>query len=132
MKLLPVFSERRIAVTLPLHFYKRYYSYLSQDLKKFDQKLAELRKKTNADDERNIGENEARRKSMGQFGLAIRLAIELIASLGGSVVFGWLIDRWAGTKPVFLLILLVIGMGAAALNIVKLIRNTKKQMKADE
>jgi len=105
---------------------------LSPDLKKFDQKLAELRKETNADDESNREAEQLRRKSMRQFSLAIRMAIELIASLAGSTVLGWLIDRWAGTKPVFIIILLLMGIGAAALNIARLIKKTQKQMETNE
>jgi F0F1-type ATP synthase assembly protein I len=53
------------------------------------------------------------------YGIAIRLAIEMVAALGVSVFLGIWIDRELGVAPLFLIILLIMGMGAAFINVYK-------------
>ena len=50
-------------------------------------------------------------------GMAFRIAAELIAGLGVGGVVGWQLDRWLGTRPAFLLALIVLGAAGAFLNI---------------
>ena len=53
------------------------------------------------------------------YGIAIRLAREMVAALGVSVFLGIWIDRELGVAPLFLIILLIMGMGAAFINVYK-------------
>ena len=49
------------------------------------------------------------RISTSHGGMAMRIAIELIASLTAGAMIGWFVDDWLGTSPVFLLICLMLG-----------------------
>jgi ATP synthase protein I len=53
-------------------------------------------------------------------GLGFRVASELVAGVlvGGGM--GWALDRWFGTSPVFLIIMLVVGMVAGFWNVYRI------------
>ena len=51
------------------------------------------------------------------YGMAVRLAIEMVAALGVSVFLGLWIDGELGTAPLFLIVFLVMGMGAGIMNV---------------
>ena len=53
------------------------------------------------------------------YGMAIRLAVEMVAALGVSVFLGIWIDGELGTAPLFIMIFLVMGMGAGFINVYK-------------
>jgi len=54
--------------------------------------------------------------------LAYRMTIEIIAAIGVSGFIGWWLDRIFDTKPVFMLILLFLGMFAGLLGSVRTAR----------
>lgn len=49
-----------------------------------------------------------------------RVLAELIGGLAGGALIGWLLDRWLGTSPGFLLGLLFLGMAVAFRNIIRI------------
>ena len=51
------------------------------------------------------------------YGFAFRVGVELVAALvvGGGI--GWLLDRWLGTLPLFLIIFFLLGSIAGLLNV---------------
>ncbi len=49
-----------------------------------------------------------------------RVLTELIAGLVGGGLMGWLFDRWLGTTPWLLLVMLFLGMGVAFRNIIRI------------
>ena len=51
--------------------------------------------------------------------MAIRMAVELVAALGVSVFLGLWIDGELNTAPLFLIIFLIMGMGAGFINVVR-------------
>lgn len=51
------------------------------------------------------------------YGMAIRLAIEMVAALGVSVFLGFWIDKELGMAPLFMIIFLIMGMGAGFINV---------------
>ncbi len=53
------------------------------------------------------------------YGMAVRMAVELVAALGVSVFLGLWIDGELGTAPLFLIVFLVMGMGAGFINVVR-------------
>lgn len=55
-------------------------------------------------------------KARMSLGAAWRIGVELVAALVVGVGLGWLIDRWLGTGPWGLLILVVLGFAAGLLN----------------
>ena len=55
--------------------------------------------------------------SSSLLGMAFRIATELVAGLALGGFIGWQLDRWLGTRPVFLLIFIGLGAAGAFLNI---------------
>jgi len=51
-----------------------------------------------------------------RFGLAYRVAIEMAAGVAVGGFVGWWLDSWLGTRPVFLLVLGLMGFAAGVLN----------------
>ena len=52
--------------------------------------------------------------------LGSRVLSYLIGGLGGGALIGWLLDRWFGTSPWLLLLLMALGTAAGFRNIIKL------------
>ncbi len=52
-------------------------------------------------------------------GLAYRLSIELVVGLVVGGYLGWWLDKFFGTKPLFLLIMLLLGMAAGVINMLR-------------
>ena len=49
----------------------------------------------------------------------LRLSTELVAGVIVGAVFGWFLDRWLGTSPWGLIILMFLGFAAGVLNVVR-------------
>ncbi len=77
-------------------------------------KIAEARQKDPAD-----SGGTGRRSPASGYGMAIRMAVELVAALGVSVFLGLWIDGELNTAPLFLIIFLIMGMGAGFINVVR-------------
>lgn len=63
----------------------------------------------------------AGRTAASGYGMAMRLAIELVAALGVSVFLGLWLDRELGSAPLFLILLLVMGMAAGFMNVYRVV-----------
>lgn len=79
------------------------------------------------------GENSDQAPSRLQYesssaGLGFRMSIELLVGLLVGLGLGWLIDRWLDTGPLFMIVLMFVGIGAGILNVV---RASKELDKAD-
>jgi ATP synthase protein I len=54
----------------------------------------------------------------GKFmGTAFRIGVELVAALVVSVGFGWLLDRWFGTRPWLMVAFFFLGSAAGMMNV---------------
>lgn len=49
--------------------------------------------------------------------IAIRVGVELVAALLVGVGIGWLLDRWLHTRPVFLIVFVLLGGAAGIRNV---------------
>ena len=49
--------------------------------------------------------------------IGLRVGVELVAALVVGVAIGWLLDRWLGTRPVFLGIFVLLGGAAGIRNV---------------
>ncbi len=58
----------------------------------------------------------------GAAGRAWRLSVEMVAAFIVCGGFGWFIDAWLDTKPIFLLVFVVIGMAVGVYNVYKVAR----------
>ena len=69
-------------------------------------------------------EKEARRtgtaKPDANYRQGMRVLGELIGAPFGGAVIGFVLDRWLGTKPWLLLVLLVLGFGVGIRNVVRI------------
>ncbi len=66
------------------------------------------------------GPSEAAAKRSGSaMGQGMRLGIEMLAGILVGLGFGWLIDDWLGTKPWFMLGLMLLGLAGAMRNVMR-------------
>jgi ATP synthase protein I len=65
-------------------------------------------------------------ESDANYRLGNRVLAELLGGMIGGALFGWLIDRLAGTSPWGLLIMLMLGIIVAFRNIIRLSNGSKK------
>ncbi|MGA2986208.1 MAG: AtpZ/AtpI family protein [Terriglobia bacterium] len=60
------------------------------------------------------------------------LGIVLPAGAVGGLGLGWVLDRWLHTKPIFTVILCLVGAGAGIIDILRILTRAEKQDDADE
>lgn len=91
----------------------------------FEARLKAARDKAGA----NSGQVPSRLQyESSSLGLGFRLSIELMVGLVFGLGVGWLLDGWLDTKPLFMIVLMFVGLGAGILNVV---RASKQLDKAD-
>jgi ATP synthase protein I len=61
------------------------------------------------------------------WGVGMRVGVELVASLVVAVGIGLLLDRWLGTRPIFLGVFVLLGGAAGVLNVWRLFSPPRKQ-----
>ena len=52
-------------------------------------------------------------------GMAFRIGIELVAAIFVATFVGYYLDKWLGTKPIFIIILFMVGVAAGIFNVVR-------------
>lgn len=78
-----------------------------------DRRIAEAR----ATEQARVGGTAPVAKGYGQ---GSRVLAELIGVPAGAALIGWVLDRWLGTSPWILLVLLALGVIAAFRNIIRI------------
>ena len=91
--------------------------------------LDQLGAKLKAARERNQGPGEASGPSEGASGLGYgsRLSVEIITSLLAGLGLGWVIDHFAGTQPLFMLIFMFLGLGLGVYHVMVLSRRMQQE-----
>ena len=56
-------------------------------------------------------------RSSPELGMAFRLATEFVAGVVVGGIIGWQLDAFFGTKPIFLMVFIIIGIAAAMWNV---------------
>lgn len=64
-------------------------------------------------------------------GLAYRLSVELVVGVLVGAFIGWWMDKWFSTAPLFLLVMLVLGMVAGVVNMMRTSREMHARMGAE-
>lgn len=92
------------------------------------ERLRDLERKLEPrDGERDsLSEEEARRRG-SVLGKAFELATGLVAAVFVGGLIGWLLDRWLGTLPLFLLVFLLLGIAAGFLNVIRAARGMSEK-----
>ena len=80
--------------------------------------LDERLKRAQAEEAARIGKTE--KKADENYRLGNRVLADLIGGLAGGALIGWLLDRWLGTTPWLLLVLMFLGIAAAFRNIIRI------------
>lgn len=78
-------------------------------LEQLEARLREAREEAASPAERPV-------TSQRQMGIAYRVLVEMIAGIGVGAFLGWVVDRWLGTEPLFLVVLVLLGFAAGILN----------------
>jgi ATP synthase protein I len=68
---------------------------------------------------------EARGEAMG---IAFRIAIELVTGVALGGVIGWAFDNWLNTKPLMLIIFLLLGAAGGLLNAMRAAKSMQKNL----
>lgn len=89
-------------------------------------RLDTLEKKLSASRQRHQPEEQGRANA-SMLGLAWRLTIEMLAGIGVGGFIGWWIDKVLGTQPIFMLLMLVLGMGAGLMNSVRTVADMRRK-----
>jgi ATP synthase protein I len=53
----------------------------------------------------------------GALGLGLRIGVELVVAVAVGGLVGWALDRWLGTRPWGMIVLLFVGIGVGMLNV---------------
>ena len=86
----------------------------ARQLEDLDQRLRVARGREQVETKRSSGRSEGASAGMG---LGFRIAIELVAGIAVGVLIGFFLDRWLGTRPLFLVVFLFLGAAAGVMNI---------------
>jgi ATP synthase protein I len=63
--------------------------------------------------------------------VGMRISIELVVGLCVGLGIGWLIDRSLGTKPWFMLAMMLLGLTAGVMNVVRLAKQMDRRNAGD-
>ncbi|MBR1948837.1 MAG: AtpZ/AtpI family protein [Alphaproteobacteria bacterium] len=88
----------------------------SEDIKRLEQKISELKSKENATPSNNINNTEFVRVSR----IGLRIGVELFSAVIVGAGIGYLLDDFFGTKPWMLVVFLFFGGAAGILNVYRL------------
>lgn len=73
-------------------------------------------------DARKGSKPPARASAHRELGMAYRVLVEMIAGVGVGGFLGWWLDTWFETRPILLVVMLVLGFAAGGMNTYRAIR----------
>jgi ATP synthase protein I len=83
------------------------------------------------DEARRRDEKRKPRPPVTSLGVAFRFGTELLAAVAVGVAIGWGLDWVFGTRPVFILIMFVLGAAAGMRNVIVLANEINAQVQSD-
>lgn len=96
------------------------------NLDAFDAKLKAARERIEGSETKELASEG---KSLGY---GYRLSVELLAGLLVGLGVGYAIDGWLGTRPWFMLVLMILGLGGGVLNVMRVTRTMEQQTAAKD
>jgi len=91
----------------------------------FDDRLRKARTRHGLD----AAENGGKGSVPGPWGFGLRAGVELVSALIVGVGLGFLLDRWLGTSPWLLMVMILVGGAAGVMNIYRLFMPPKRPPK---
>src|SRR5918995_3399076 len=85
-----------------------------------DEKLKDIERRIEQARLTQKGGDSSRREEGSALGLATRAITELVVGITVAMGLGWLLDRWLGTKPWLMLVLMPFGFAAGVVNVMRL------------
>lgn len=73
--------------------------------------------------------DDAEERPVSPMGIAFKMGIELVVGSGVGAFIGYWFDRWFGTAPLFLVVLLILGFASGIRNVV---REATRMQEAEE
>jgi ATP synthase protein I len=85
-----------------------------------DEKLKDIERRIEQTRLTQKGGDSSRREEGSALGLATRAITELVVAIAVAMGLGWMLDRWLGTKPWLMLVLMPFGFAAGIVNVMRL------------
>lgn len=95
---------------------------IPEDIRELESKIADLRAK-----EKRLREPVGTSEYAGAAAIGLRIAVELLSAVLVGGVLGYVLDRMAGTRPLFLSVFLLLGGAAGILNVYRLSKTEEKR-----
>ena len=89
------------------------------DTKEFDKRLEEAYAESGLN--KDGSEKEEDFSNLSSIAKGMRIGLEFAGGIGVGIGIGMLIDHYAGTAPIFLVIFMIFGFGAGLINIYRLV-----------
>lgn len=90
------------------------------NLDQFDAKLKAARGRIGESDSGDLAREGT------SLGYGFRLSVELLAGLMVGLGMGYVIDGWLGSRPWFMLVFMILGLGAGVLNVMRVSRKMEQ------
>ncbi|WP_431281717.1 AtpZ/AtpI family protein [Humitalea sp. 24SJ18S-53] len=88
----------------------------------FDDRLRKARTRHGLD----VAKDGDKGGALGPWGFGLRAGVELVSSLMVGAGLGYLLDRWLGTSPWLLMVMILVGGAAGVMNIYRLFMPPKR------
>lgn len=83
----------------------------------FEQRLRAAREKQGLDTPAVATKGEPGGLDGSAWRIGVRVGVEMVSALVVAVAIGWALDRWLGTRPIFLGVFVLLGGAAGVLNV---------------
>src|SRR3982750_2923011 len=93
-------------------------------LESLDERLDRMHQ---AEEKRTAKKEPDRSYKVGQMGLSHLVG----APLGGGII-GWLLDRWLGTKPWLMLVMLFLGFAVGVMNVLRISNESSRKARGEK
>lgn len=87
---------------------------MSSDLDNLEEKIKKARPSELSEEQKRNAENMS---------TGMRAGAELVGAIAGGAFIGWLLDGWLETKPLFLIIMLLLGIVTGFVNVYRISQN---------
>lgn len=92
-----------------------------------EEKLRDFARRLEQSRQAHRGGDTSRSEEGSALGLATRAVTELVVGLLVAMGLGWLLDRYLGTQPWFMLVFLPLGLAAGIVNVMRIGRSKQAE-----